>query len=331
MKTNLTVALLVVVFLSAACQSATPTSAKVPTGLVETQAAATVSAGQTSAAAIEQAVKLTLTAAIPSPTNPLPPSPTPEPTTAIPAIETSSPTAGPPPTEAPAPAGMVFVPAGPFEMGIDFGDNSERPMHTVTLDAFWIGGTEVTNATYEMCVNAGACTSPGYIGSYDRSSYYGNSLFADYPVIFVSWYDAKAYCEWAGKRLPTEAEWEKAARGTDGRTFPWGNAPPDANLLNFDMTVGDTTEVGEYPGGASPYGALDMAGNVWEWVSDWYGETYYSSSPSENPPGPSSGSLRVLRGGSFNLPGNDALAANRVRFGPTDSDSIVGFRCARSP
>jgi serine/threonine-protein kinase len=226
---------------------------------------------------------------------------------------------------------MVFVPAGPFEMGSNSGDNSEKPVHTVTLDSFWIDRTEVTNAIYELCVNAGACTSPGYPGSYSRPSYYGDSQFADYPVIFVSWHDAEAYCEWAGRRLPTEAEWEKAARGTDGGTFPWGNASPDANLLNFDMNVGDTTEVGEYPGGASPYGALDMAGNVWEWVNDWHGETYYSSSPSENPPGPSSGSLRVLRGGSFNLPDDSVRAADRVRFRPTDSDSIVGFRCARSP
>ncbi|MGH2619751.1 MAG: formylglycine-generating enzyme family protein, partial [Anaerolineales bacterium] len=276
MKTNQTVALLVVVVLSAACQSATPTSTEVPAELVETQVAATVSAGQTSAAAIEQAARLTLTAAIPSPTNTLPPSPTPEPTTVIPPTETSAPTAGPLATEAPAPAGMVFVPAGPFEMGSNSGDNSERPVHTVTLDAFWIDRTEVTNAMYEMCVNAGACESPGRTESYSRSSYHGDSQFANYPVIFVSWYDAKASCEWAGRRLPTEAEWEKAARGKDGRTFPWGNASPDANLLNFDLDVGDTTETGEYPAGASPYGALDMAGNVWEWVNDWYEETYYS-------------------------------------------------------
>jgi formylglycine-generating enzyme required for sulfatase activity len=231
------------------------------------------------------------------------PVPTPVPPTKAPVAPTAAPRAGDTRAFAPdnAPP-MVFVPAGEFTMGSSDADKDaygdEKPQHTVYLDAFWMDKYEVTNAQYKKCVDAGKCSRPSESKSYTRSSYYGNASFDNYPVIYVSWNDAKTYCEWAGKRLPTEAEWEKAARGADGRIYPWGNTF-DISKVNAERKVGDTTEVGAYPAGASPYGALDMAGNVWEWVADWYSANYYASSPRNNPTGPSSGQYRVVRGGAW--------------------------------
>ena len=226
---------------------------------------------------------------------------------------------------------MVFVPQGAFIMGAPAGtgDPDESPTHTVTLHAFWIDRTEVTNAMYAKCVQAGACQPPDGVGANaDRPSYYGNGLFANYPVIQVTWSDADKYCQWAGARLPTEAEWEKAARGTDGRIYPWGNGLPTGNLVYADKTIGDTSPVGSFPDGASPYGALDMAGNVWEWVADWYDKDYYFLPPASDPQGPSSGTERVMRGGAYLNNIELSTTTNRNSLAPNQSGIAIGFRCA---
>ncbi|MEW5719798.1 MAG: SUMF1/EgtB/PvdO family nonheme iron enzyme [Chloroflexota bacterium] len=252
------------------------------------------------------------------------------PTATAPPRVTPTPRAGETRIFAPDNAPMVFVPAGEFSMGSNDYDD-EKPPHTVYLDAFWMDKYEVTNALYKKCVDAGKCTAPSLKTSYTRDSYYGNAQYDNYPVIFVSWDDADKFCAWAGKRLPTEAEWEKVARGTDGRVYPWGSTF-DKNLLNsFEGGKGDTTAVGSYPGGASPYGALDMAGNAWEWVADWYSSNIYSSSPRNNPTGPSSGQYRVLRGGSWFSDAACARAASRsyYRYSPDLRADYWGFRCAQ--
>lgn len=231
---------------------------------------------------------------------------------------------------------MVFVPAGEFSMGSETGDADESPIHPVYLDAFYIDMYEVTNARYRLCVNAEVCLPPAKDGSSTRASYYANHAFDDFPVMYASWEMAQAYCVWRGVELPTEAQWEKAARGTDGRTYPWGEGIDcqRANYyrqegIDFIACVGDTTQVGSYESGQSPYGAYDMTGNVWEWVADWYGSSYYQGSPLSNPPGPESGSTRVVRGGAWQFSDFSVRAARRYWFNPSNAVENVGFRCAR--
>jgi formylglycine-generating enzyme required for sulfatase activity/energy-coupling factor transporter ATP-binding protein EcfA2 len=226
----------------------------------------------------------------------------------------------------------VTIPAGRFQMGSNIGDGSEQPVHTVDLDAYQIGKYEVTNRQYAQCVNADIC-DPLSNRIYDSEEY------ELHPVVNVTWDDAVTYCEWVGGRLPTEAEWEKAARGTDGRTFPWGEKI-DCSFANYEAEdngneycVGDTTPVGSYEGGKSPYGLYDMAGNVSEWVNDWYVGTYYQNSPSSNPSGPESSDfrdIRVQRGGSWESVDYGVRSAYRGRNIPSYAFIDVGFRCSHS-
>jgi formylglycine-generating enzyme required for sulfatase activity len=228
---------------------------------------------------------------------------------------------------------LVYVPEGEFLMGSTdadtLADADEFPQHLVCLDAYWIDQTEITNAMYEKCVQADVCADIYHKNSYTHASYFGNAQYADYPVINVDWSMAQSYCQWVGRRLPSEAEWEKAARGEYANLYPWGNDQPAENLLNGYGWIGDTTMVGSYPDGASLYGALDMAGNVWEWVNDWYDVSYYTSSPLENPSGSifSSG-WHVLRGGSWEENGDTLRAANRYVETFQTQNNYIGFRCA---
>jgi formylglycine-generating enzyme required for sulfatase activity len=266
---------------------------------------------------------------------PMPPTPTTPPTrTPVPATPAMTPTAMPGigPTRVSEKDGMVmvYVPAGEFLMGSADSDSqaysNEKPQHTVYLDAFWIDKTEVTNAQYKKCVQAGACKALEYARS---SDYNGDTQ----PVVEVDWFNAQAYCQWAGRQLPTEAQWEKAARGTDGRIYPWGNQAATCEYAVMNVGSGNgcgkgtTWPVGSKPKGASPYGALDMAGNVWEWVADWYSESYYAGSPSKNPPGPASGEYRVPRGGSFYDEARVVRGVYRGREVPGYWAPGRGFRC----
>ena len=246
-----------------------------------------------------------------------------------------------PETPSSQPGKMVPVPAGKFQMGCDPAHSggiacniNQSPLHTIFLDAYYIDKYEVTNGEYADCVSAGGCRSPLYNTSYSRGAYFSDPAYKDYPVIFVSWADARDYCAWGGKRLPTEAEFEKAAKGSAGaRTYPWGDSSPDctlANFLNSGYCVGDTSAVGSYPAGASVYGVMDIAGNVSEWVNDWWAEGYYQVSPASNPTGPSSGTNRVIRVGSWDDYGYNLRVASRYFSNPSDRLDHLGFRCALS-
>jgi formylglycine-generating enzyme required for sulfatase activity len=241
---------------------------------------------------------------------------------------------------------QLYVPAGRVHMGgLDvWAEDDEKPAHVVQLDAYWIDQVEVINGMYQLCVQAGACKPPAKFNSDNRGSYFDNPEFQDYPVVYVSWLDADRYCAWAGRRLPMEAEWERAVRGDDMRTYPWGDELPSQTYANFDNLVGDTSRVGSYAAGASPFGALDMAGNVWEWVADLYKANYYAASLDTNPKGPAERAglyMRVLRGGSFQDERLNMRVSNRG-YAPGPNPSLppqdpayegsssvkIGFRCA---
>jgi formylglycine-generating enzyme required for sulfatase activity len=224
---------------------------------------------------------------------------------------------------------MIRVPAGTFTMGSDSGYSDEQPVHPVYLDEYYVDKYEVTNRQYKRFCGAtgrGYPPDPGFPG---MSDYF--TAYPSYPVVDVSWNDAQAYCTWAGKALPTEAEWEKAARGTDARKYPWGNAEPNGTRCNIHANNDGydyTSPVGNYPDGVSPYGCMDMAGNVWEWCNDWYASDYYGGSPGSNPQGPSSGSYRVFRGGSWYYGAWYLRCSNRLRVVPSYRNDYLGFRCA---
>jgi len=254
---------------------------------------------------------------------------------------------------------MVYVPAGEFQMGSDDAEvdaalemcksyyssscvrewfEVEQPVHTVRLDGFWIDRTEVTNAMYRRCVEAGVCKPPLGNGSDTRTTYYGDPVYDSYPVINVDWHRAQTYCEWAGGRLPTEAEWEYAARGPEGWRYPWGDEYDGTRLNSCDITCeyawedrdfddgyADTAPVGSYPGGASRCGALDLVGNVWEWTGDRFGE--YSPETQVNPTGPASGTEYAVRGDAAD--GTRSVSRGAARHGMSASRTYVytGFRC----
>lgn len=281
---------------------------------------------------VELSVQQTLAAnqatAAPSPT------PTPEPTPTPLWVSTPLPAPADPGAYAPVfnpVSGMevVFVPAGAFLMGSTPNDSNratnEEPQHEVYLGAFWMLKTQVTNAMFNACVAAGACQ---YSVSQTTNPNYLDALFASHPVVYVSWDAAQAYCRWTGGRLPTEAEWEKAARGPHGQRFPWGSDLARIKFANAGNEIGVTTPVGSFPYGASYYGALDMGGNVREWVSDWFDPLYYQYSPASNPQGPETGQAKVLKGAAFKDPWQYSRAANRLSHEPQSPGNVRGFRCA---
>jgi len=260
-----------------------------------------------------------------------------------------------PPTPEPEPfitstgSRMIYIPGGTFQIGNDASEeNDEKPARVVQIDAYYIDETEVTNAAYAQCVAAEACPRPDRAGATYHPVYYGDPAYDDYPVINVSWYDAAAFCEWRGARLPSEAEWEFAASfdPVEGvkYLYPWGDSF-DGRRLNFcdvncsrqgdgaewDDGFNDTAPVGSYPDGRSPSGVYDLLGNVMEWVGDWYAFRAYQEIADVNPRGPVDGEFKSLRGGSWLSPPDELSVSARGNFEPTVSQANLGFRCAMPP
>ena len=224
---------------------------------------------------------------------------------------------------------MAQVPAGEFMMGSRTGDADEQPVHRVYVETFFMDKYQVSVGQYAKFLESTSQDSP------PEWSVMNKARHQNRPVVNVDWADAIAYCTWAGKRLATEAEWEKAARGTDGRTYPWGNELPKGVHANMKKEKWSDhyvlSPVGMYEEGKSPYGIYDMAGNVWEWVSDWYDPDYYASSPSKNPTGPLKGQSKVIRGGSWGSSPKDLRSADRESHLPSARGMGTGFRCAKNP
>jgi formylglycine-generating enzyme required for sulfatase activity len=219
---------------------------------------------------------------------------------------------------------MVVIEGGDFTMGCGstLSCDVDEQTHLVTISTFHIDKTEVTEDDYRRCVGAGVCLPP--------SCNFDPVTRPDHPVVCVRWIDAFTYCERLGKRLPSEAEWEKAARWVDGRPYPWGTIEPTCLQANYIGCAGETEAVGMHPQGESPYGVLDMAGNVWEWVGDWYDAAYYATSPPVDPTGPDAPTgSRVVRGGAFASGAAEIRVPNRDTRPPEDAAPNRGFRCAQ--
>jgi formylglycine-generating enzyme required for sulfatase activity len=232
--------------------------------------------------------------------------------------------------EEPIPEEMVTIPAGPFVRGTMSGGFDEQPQRTISLETFSIDRHEVTNHQYQQFVTATGHRKAGPPSRYAKSI--GKMRGPNQPVVYVSWADADAYCRWKGKRLPTEAEWEKAMRGTDGRLWPWGNQekPNGANWARVQDGHEVSSPVGAFQTDQSPYGVMDGAGNVMEWVADWYQESYYKVAPDKDPPSPEFGTFRVMRGGGYTTTGGDLRITSRSKMVPDFRDETIGFRCAIS-
>lgn len=235
---------------------------------------------------------------------------------------------------------MILIPAGEFIMGSNEGDANEMPAHVVYIDAYSIDKTEVTNGDYKLCVRDGICQSPLQITSRTRPQYYGNAQFDEYPVVYIDWGMAKAYCEWRGARLPTEAEWEKAARSENSFIYSWGDEFAchkgnfdDENEIDSYVVPGglncdgykDTAPVGSYPAGASAYGIMDMNGNVWEWTNSQSNPYPYIAGDGRE--SPTSDSMRVVKGGAFTANDYFSRSSNRRFLSPVIAEDVTGFRC----
>lgn len=239
------------------------------------------------------------------------------------------------PNDTPAKSELVTIPAGSYMLGLDSGTEANAQAREVTVSSFMIDVHEVTNGEYRRCERAGACRAPLHEDLSAIGGYHKGAEYKHYPVTFVAWKDADAYCRWAGKRLPTDAEWEIAARGTDGRTYPWGNTAPDCttahtgDCVNPDLFMSAPLSVGSLKGSASAFGAYDMGGNMAEWVADWYSVHPEDEASSENPTGPVAGTLKLVRGGSWWCKTDRLPAWRREPMTPFYRAGNIGFRCAR--